>query len=119
MSKEDGGVLVNGNGNRVAGGNYYENQSKPCCKCEVRFVTADRTVCNHCTQQEQAEKAKQFGMILLAAMVFTFVNLHQWRQENGLAQGMEGFFSSLLLSLMLVFLGGLAVLWIKTWLSQR
>lgn len=110
---------VNGNGNRVAGGNYYENQSKPCCKCETRFVVSTRTVCNHCLHQEQVEKNKSLAMILLAAFFFVFVNLHQWREERGTPPGLEGLVESAILTIGVLGFGCVALWLIKDWLSNR
>lgn len=112
------GMRVSGTNNRVAGRDYNENNylniAKPCQKCEIRFVTAEHTVCNHCTNQQQLDQAKVFGLGLLAAVLIIGFNLHEWLVERGLVQhGLEGIRDSLLLSLVLVVLAGFAVLWIK------
>lgn len=113
------GMNVNGNGNRVAGRDYYENRSKPCCKCETRFVVSTRTVCNHCLHQEQVEKNKSLAMILLAAFILIFVNLHQWREERGTPPGLEGLAESALLTVAMLIIAYGVFLFIRSWLSSR
>lgn len=121
------GMRVSGTNNRVAGRDYNENNyvsiAKPCQKCEIRFVTEEHTVCNHCTRQEQTEQLKFYLVVILAAVLFVGFELHKWREAHGLLPQGEGLFNSMLLSATLLFFGYFAALWswiyLKAWWRNK
>lgn len=53
------GINVNGNGNRVAGRDYYEVRIRPCPVCEERLIEPDRSICRHCFDARQTEKVNE------------------------------------------------------------
>lgn len=65
-------IDVNGNGNRVAGQNYYELRIKSCPCCELRVIDPDRDICNHCRNEIAAQEArtKMSGFALAVLVVF-------------------------------------------------
>ena len=113
------GIDVKGNGNRVAGRDYYENQFKPCQQCETRFIETKRRICKHCENLERQEKYKFVGMAMLAAFFFILVNLHEWRVERGSAVGLEGLIHSALGAAAIVFGGIFFYAFLKEWFARR
>jgi len=95
-------IQVEGSNNRVAGRDYYENQIKPCPKCEQRVIDRDKNICNHCTQQEREQFAHGAMLLLGICVLFVFSWLHDWRISRGLQPGLEGFSESIVLSVMIV-----------------
>lgn len=65
-------IEVNGNGNRVAGLNYYENPTlaltpeqlkqlapRKCPVCEQRLLGSDESSCNSCRSEEHARRLEE------------------------------------------------------------
>lgn len=133
------GMYIGGTNNRVAGRDYNENNhfgvANPCVVCETRFVAEERTICNHCTQQEQKRKrAKQererieqlkfYLVVILAVVLFAGFELHEFLVAHSLIQkGLGGLLSSMLLSATLLFFGYFAALWswiyLKAWWRNK
>lgn len=111
-------IEINGNNNRVAGGNYYECQVKPCPCCEQRLIEQGHAKCRHCTAQERAEIAKGQLALFGFAVLVCFGWLLQQRQERGTPVTLEGFVETGVLAGLLV-LGAVllfqcALYWIRT-----
>lgn len=92
------GIQVEGSNNRVAGRDYYENQIKPCPRCEVRVIDRGMSICNHCTKEERDEKARGQMTLFGLGVLFIFGWLHGWRSERGLPAGIGGLAESLAMS---------------------
>ncbi|WP_312481061.1 hypothetical protein [Stutzerimonas nitrititolerans] len=121
------GIQVDGNNNRVAGRDYYENKIKPCPRCEIRVIDREKNVCNHCYSEERGMEAK--GLLALFGICVWLVTsqLHEWRIERGLPVGIEGLMETMAISAGLVF-GAAALIWfflpiafeiLAEWLKSR
>lgn len=79
------GIEVKGNGNRVAGNNYYEFKIKACPRCELRVIDPQREICNHCRSHEAMMEArtKLVGFVMGVFVVFGW--LLQRRIDAGVA----------------------------------
>lgn len=95
-------IQVDGSNNRVAGRDYYENQIKPCPRCEVRVIERDRCICNHCTKEEKEQQAHGLMMMFGLGVLFTFGWLLKWRSERGLEPGIEALTETFVLSIGIV-----------------
>lgn len=93
------GIQVEGSNNRVAGRDYYENQIKPCPRCEVRVIDRDRSMCNHCTKEEKELEARGLMLIFGLGGLFIFGWLYKWRTEHGLPPGIDGLVETFMLSI--------------------
>lgn len=111
-------IEVNGNNNRVAGGNYYECQVRPCPSCEQRLIEHDHAKCRHCTAQERAEIAKGRLVLFGFAVMVCFGWLLERREDRGIPVTMESFVETGLQAGLLVFGAFLllqcALYWIRT-----
>lgn len=79
------GIEVKGNGNRVAGNDYYELKIKFCPRCEMRGLNQGMNVCNHCRSHEAMLEArtKLVGFFMGVFVVFGW--LMQRRIDSGVA----------------------------------
>lgn len=111
-------IEVNGNNNRVAGGNYYECQVRPCPRCEQRLIEQDHAKCRHCAAQERAEIAKGQLMLFGFAVMVCFGWLLERREDRGVPVTLESFVETgvlaglLVLGAVLLFQG--ILFWIRT-----
>lgn len=103
-------IQVEGSNNRVAGRDYYENQIKPCPKCEQRVIDRDKSICNHCTKEERAQLAHGVMLVLGICVLYVFSWLHDWRTERGLPSGLEGLVETFGLAIGIV-MAAASILW--------
>ncbi len=114
---------INGDNNRVAGRDYYEQNTilkltseqlrqvaiKPCARCEDRVVSADVTICNHCRHELQTqarnERLLRFGFMIM----LVWGALLQWLNSRSPDIPPVSFFELGAISTMLVLLG--AAVW--------
>lgn len=112
-------INVNGDGNRVAGRDYYELPLKPCRQCEVRFVERDKPICNHCHRLNAEENAKGIASLFVMVTVAVFVWLLGWRDDHGLVTKMQDLPWVMLAAGVLVGSGALLLWLIGIWLKSR
>lgn len=103
-------IQVEGSNNRVAGRDYYENQIKPCPRCEVRVIDRERDICNHCTKEEKEQIAQGILTTLGLGALFIFGWLLNWRTERGMPVGLEGLIETFALAIGIV-IALASVLW--------
>lgn len=82
-------IQVNGDGNRVAGRDYYELKLKPCPQCEIRVIEPDACICNHCRRQREEENAKAIISLIACALAAAFFGLLKLRSELGIDTRLE------------------------------
>ncbi|MGY1949483.1 MULTISPECIES: hypothetical protein [Pseudomonas] len=113
---------INGDNNRVAGRDYYEQNTflkltpeqlmqvaiKPCARCEDRVVSADVSICNHCRHELQTEARNERLLRYGFAIMVVWGVLLQWL--NGRAPGFPpvSFFELGAIATLIVILGAAA-----------
>lgn len=89
-------IQVEGHNNRVAGRDYLELHAqlsltpeqlkqlaiKPCAACEVRVVTANAQVCNHCLRAQAASALKTKIYVAIFCVIVVWGQLLQGREPH-------------------------------------
>ncbi|MGH1447903.1 MAG: hypothetical protein ACRBBM_00560 [Pseudomonadaceae bacterium] len=113
------GFEVHGNGNRVAGRDYYENRSRPCPKCEQRFITQGMTICNNCRAHQEMLEARTKLTGLGVATLVVFGWLMGRRSESNVVTEPSDLLVLLLSSAGIVFSVVLVYMLAAEWLRNR
>jgi len=112
-------IDVKGNGNRVAGRDYYENRSKPCPKCEQRFITSSMSICNNCRSHEamMAARTKLIGFVMGVFVVFGW--LMQRRINAGITAAPEDLAGMLVTSVGIVLIAVALYVLVTEWFKRN
>lgn len=76
-------IEINGDGNRVAGRDFYENQTRPCPACEIRLVEQHRDMCRHCFEEQRQKEAKEHMTLAVLGALFVSGFYMKWKQTPG------------------------------------
>lgn len=72
-------IKVNGSGNRVAGRDYIENNTRPCPICEDRQVEQHRDMCRHC-RDEMLRTERNFRWMVGGVSAFAIAGVYmKWK----------------------------------------
>lgn len=76
-------IEVKGNNNRVAGRDFYENQTRPCPSCEIRLVEQHKDMCRHCLNEKRQKEAKEQMTLAILGALFVSAFYMKWKQTPG------------------------------------